>query len=457
MNARALLALFLFVGVAAAQSLCASPPLRVSDNGRFLVHADGSPFFYLADTAWELFHRLNRDETDLYLRNRADKHFTVIQAVVLAEFDGLTSPNAYGDLPLTDNDPAKPNEAYFKHVDYVVDKAASLGLVVGMLPTWGDKVNKKWGKGPEVFTPENAGVYGEFLGKRYKDKPIIWILGGDRPIDNDRHMAIWRGMAAGVRKGDGGQHLISYHPNGETHSARWLHAEPWLDFNMLQSGHARHNGANYAMIAEDYARTPAKPILDAEADYEDHPVNWKTENGWFDEYDVRKTAYWALFAGACGHTYGCHDIWQFLSDAHPPVTRARTPWKKALDLPAAGQMQFARSLIESRPYLTRVPDQGLIVGDAGKGGDHVQATRDAEGSYAMVYLPSGKPVTIETGKLSGQALRAWWFDPRTGKATAAGEFAKEARREFTSPEEGKDWVLVIDDARRKFPVPGARD
>jgi hypothetical protein len=152
--------------------------LKVSDNGRFLVQDNGKPFFYLADTAWELFHRLDREEADLYLKNRAAKKFTVIQAVVLAELEGLTVPNRYGDRPLIDNDPAKPNEAYFHHVDRIVNRAASLGLVTGMLPTWGDKVNKRWGKGPVIFTPENAETYGRYIGDRYKHKPNIWILGG---------------------------------------------------------------------------------------------------------------------------------------------------------------------------------------------------------------------------------------------------------------------------------------
>lgn len=158
--------------------------MKVSANGRFLVHDDGTPFFYLGDTAWELFHRLTLDEAERYLRDRAAKGFTVIQAVVLAEFDGLHTPNRNGDVPLIDDDPTRPNEAYFAHIDAVVDLAAGLGLYVGLLPTWGDKWNRKWGVGPEIFTPENARVFGVFIGRRYASQPIIWIMGGDRPIES---------------------------------------------------------------------------------------------------------------------------------------------------------------------------------------------------------------------------------------------------------------------------------
>src|SRR5215217_389947 len=212
-----------------AASAAPLPALKVADNKRFLVTADGKPFFWLGDTAWELFHRLTREEAERYLRNRAAKRFTVVQAVALAEFDGLTAPNAYGHVPLRDNDPAKPVEEYFAHVDWVVARANELGLYVGLLPTWGDKWNKKWGAGPEIFTPDNARVYGEWLGQRYRNAAIVWILGGDRPVETDAHRAILRAMAAGLRSGDGGAHLITLHPPGGNGSSTWFHGDDWLD------------------------------------------------------------------------------------------------------------------------------------------------------------------------------------------------------------------------------------
>lgn len=432
-------------------------PLKVSGNRRFLVQADGKPFFYLGDTAWELFHRLNREEADRYLQDRAAKGFTVIQAVVLAELDGLTVPNPYGHLPLRDNDPTRPIEEYFQHVDYIVNRAAELGLVIGMLPTWGDKWNKKWGKGPEIFTPDNARSYGEFLGRRYRDKPIIWILGGDRPIEKEEHKVLMRAMAVGLKEGDGGRHLKTYHPSGGRSSANWLHDEDWLDFNMLQSGHD-YDRANYAMIARDYARTPIKPCLDGEPAYEDHPAGFKKERGYLSDYDARKAAYWALFAGAHGHTYGCHSIWQMYTSQRQPITFARMPWYEAIHLPGAGQMQHARRLLESRPFLTRIPDQSLLTSDPGKGTDHVQATRDEDGSYALIYSASGKPFTVDLSKLSGTTLQATWYDPRTGAVQDAGQLPRAGQKEFTPPTQGtgNDWVLVLDDTAKQYPPPGKR-
>lgn len=429
--------------------------LRVSDNGRFLIHEDGSPFLYLGDTAWELFHRLNREEADFYLENRAQKGFTVIQAVVLAEHGGLTEPNAFGDLPLIDNDLSKPDEGYFKHVDYVVNSAAEKGLFIGMLPTWGDKVVKAWGQGPDGFiNAPNAAAWGRFLGARYADADnIIWILGGDRTAEG--YVEVWREMARGIRERDGGRHLITYHPQGGQASSKWLHDEPWLDFNMVQSGHGQKNGPNYQMIGRDYNLEPVKPCMDGEPRYEDHPVRWKPEEGWFDDHDVRQAAYWALFAGAHGHTYGCHDVWQFFQRDRKPISSARTPWREAMDLPGACQMQHVRKLMESRPFLLRVPDQELIADGQGEGIDHVQATRGSDGSYAFIYLPTGKPARVRMDRIGGD-VQAWWFDPQEGSATSIGRFPNVGTREFTPPSSGRgsDWVLVLDDAARGLPPPG---
>lgn len=430
--------------------------LTIHPNQRFLTKPDGTPFFYLGDTAWELFHRLNREEADLYLQDRVSKGFTVIQAVVLAELDGLNQPNPYGHRPLNNNDPARPNEAYFQHVDYIVNRAEALGLVIGMLPTWGDKWNSKWGVGPQVFTPDNAAVYGEYLGKRYQNKPIIWLLGGDRSPENDTHLAVIRAMARGIQQGDQGTHLMTFHPMGGTNSATWFHQDDWLDFNMFQSGHMAPNLPNYNTTTENYGLTPVKPTLDGEPRYEDHPINWKPDNGWFDDFDVRQAAYWSMLAGACGHTYGNHNIWQMWQPGRDPISSARTPWKEALAHPGATQMGYLRRLFESRPFTKLVPDQTLIVGAAGEGADHIRAACAEDGSFAFVYTPTGRPIVAQLEKIKGR-ITASWFDPRQGTATPISAFDNRGTQEFTPPSNGRgnDWVLVLDNTEDQFPAPGS--
>ena len=462
----------LAVGLAFASLLTAwaapLPRLQVSENRRFLVTADGKPFFWLGDTAWELFHRLNREEAEVYLKNRAERRFTVIQAVALAELDGLNDPNPYGEKPLRNNDPTQPNEAYFRHVDWIVQRANELGLYIGFLPTWGDKWHKAWGAGPEIFTPQNAETYGEWLGKRYRDASLVWILGGDRPVDKakaESQKEIIRAMARGLRRGDGGAHLITYHPPGGAGSSEHFHDDDWLDFNMRQNGHTAEFTGRYDQTRVDYNRTPVKPVLDGEPIYEDHPVSFDAKKfGHSIASDVRRPLYWDLFGGAFGHTYGHHSVWQMWSPARNPINNPLLPWSDAINQPGAAQMQHGRALIESRPFLTRIPDDSLIVTDRvptsvpGTGRYHFAATRDADGTYALVYAPVGRSFKVRMEVIKGSKVKAWWFNPRDGKAKAIGTFDNRGERAFTPPDAGEllDWVLVLDDAAKKYPAPGSR-
>lgn len=453
---------------AAASPVIPHQRLKVSANGRYLTDVSGQPFFYLGDTAWELFHRLNREEAARYLDDRAAKGFTVIQAVALAELNGLSVPNAYGHRPLTDNDPTRPDlkpgprNDYWDHVDEIIEMAAQRGLFIGLLPTWGDKWAKRWGVGPEIFTPANAEIYGEWLGRRYCRQPVIWILGGDRDPENEVQVEIIRAMAKGLEKGDGGAHLKTYHPQGTSNSAQLFHTDEWLDFNMIQSGHTRPVRPNYIDAQKNLHRTPSKPTLDGEPCYEDHPVkgeNWEKRNTpgvtlvWFDEWDVRKAAYESMLAGACGHTYGNHNIWQFWQPDRTPISLARTPWTDALNHPGATQMHYLRGLFTSRPFWQMRFESGLIVKDEADEDHAAQAALASDGSFAVLYMPLGTPVTVKLDKLSATEIKASWFNPRQNSSQKIGVFPKTADQRFVPPHSGRnnDWILVLEDASKTFP------
>ncbi|WP_321472296.1 glycoside hydrolase family 140 protein [uncultured Paludibaculum sp.] len=448
----------------------ALPRLKVSENRRFLVTDDGRPFFYLADTAWELFHRLNREQAVHYLDIRAAQRFTAIQAVALAEEYGITEPNAYGDLPLIDTDPsrpavtlgAKPGDPkqydYWDHVDYIVDQANARGLYIAMLPTWGSWVNSGGTRDHAYLTPQNAQAYGEFLGKRYAKKGIIWVLGGDRnPAGVE---ATWRALAKGIAIGVSGKEdydavLMTFHPRGGQTSSTDFHNDAWLDFNMQQDGHGIPGVAkSWLKIAADYNRTPIKPVLDGEPLYEDHPLAFRAKDfGYSLDAHIRQYAYWDTFSGACGHTYGNHAIWQFFQPGRKRVNGPLMHWEQAAVRPGAAEMQYVRALLESRPYLSRVPDQALVV-DALDGADYIAATRGD--GYAFYYSAQGRKIKAHLGKISGTSLKAWWYNPRDGSAEDAGTVQNSGDQEFTPPSEGfsSDWVLVLDDASKGFAAPG---
>lgn len=434
--------------------------LRVGAGGRGLETEDGRPFFWLGDTAWELFHKLNREDAELYLRTRAEQSYNVVQAVLLAEFEGVTTVNAYGRKPLKIDasgriDPAAPDTegdySYWDHVDFILRTAGEQGIYVALLPTWGDKFNRMWGKGPEIFTPDNAYAYGHWLGMRYKETAnIVWVLGGDRPLHTRLHHEIVNRMAEGLRDGDGGSHLITYHPSGNASSSLFVHDEPWLDFNMIQSSHSLGERSNYELVQADYAKQPVKPTLDGEPCYEDIPRGFDSDNGYFDEADVRKAAYYAVFAGGFGHTYGHHSVWSMTSDPFTDEfngsnTSYIMSWKEALQRPGAGQMRHVRALIESRDMAGREPDQALIAVNY-TGSNYMTAARGR--GYGMIYSPNGLPVQADLARIgeAGARVRASWYCPRTGVSQEIGEFAGGDVRRFVPPTSGRgcDWVLCLD-------------
>jgi hypothetical protein len=476
----------------AAVSLSAAEPVRpplprveVHPGGRYLQAEDGTPFFWLADTAWQLIHSSTREQSAYYLRTRGAQGFTVIQTVALAEMDGVRKPTPLGLQPFAGEDPAKPNDAYFDRVLAIVDEAAAQGLYVALLPTWADKLTAPWGAGPRLFRNDNLPVargFARYLAAKLKDRTnVLWMLGGDRPPrvggppDGYIHSAaksagfppdqdwtpIWREMAAGLADGLGRRPLVLYHPQGGPESTSvFLHQEPWLSVNGMQSGHGGgHDVPVWEWITRDWALAPAKPTLDLEPNYEDHPYNpwprWNPATGYFRDHDVRRQVYRSVFAGACGVTYGHHAVWQFAGARDEVVNHADRDWIDATHRPAARQMVYLRRLVESRPYFDRIPDQALIAGSAGEGALHMRATRDTAGTYAFVYFPmNDQAATIDVAKLRAARLRAWWYDPRTGIGTLAGEVDGGAPRAFRSPPYGPDWVLVLDDIAARYQPPG---
>ncbi len=265
-------------------------------------------------------------------------------------------------------------------------------------------------------------------------------------------------MAAGIAEGAGGNDkaLMTFHPqpNGveDGGSSKYFHNDEWLDFNMLQTGHCRENNI-WDRIQVVYNRPATKPVLDGEPIYEDHPVCFNAKDlGTSSAYDVRKHAYIDVFAGAFGHTYGCHDIWQMYAPNRTPVNGPHHPWYVALYLPGAAQMKYVRQLIESRSMLDRVPDQSLITNALGAN-DRIQATRGKD--YVFVYSTQGKPITINMGKISGAQVRSFWFDPKNGNSQEIGVSSNAGQQTFIPPSSGygQDWVLVVDDASKNYSLP----
>ena len=184
-----------------AQARPAAGSFSDAPFGHYLLDPNGKPFFWLGDTAWLLFQIPTREDAELYLQTRALQGFTLIQAaVVMGEerVGGTLRPNVYGEPAFVDEDPARPNPAYWANVDYVVSRAEAHRLVLGLLPLF---VGSQ-GDGFKYLNVCNAYAYGKFLGERYGRKPnVIWILGGDNIPGSGAKRQVWALMAERNRRG----------------------------------------------------------------------------------------------------------------------------------------------------------------------------------------------------------------------------------------------------------------
>jgi hypothetical protein len=451
-------------------------PLQVNPNGHTLQTQDGRPFFWLGDTAWELVHRLNRKDTLAYLEARAKQGFNVIQTVAIAEFDGLNTSNANGHRPLIENDPMRPDvrdgedNDFWDDLDFVIESARQRELRVALLPTWGEWVTPRFSKPGIFLTAQQGYTYGHFLGERYrKYKNLVWVLGGDRPADEAPHgMAVWKAMAEGLADGTNGINkqdnqadwsttLISYH--SMTSCSKWFPNEPWLDFYMWGTYHSPKDWRRSIDVAtKDYGLSPAKPTLNAEPPYEEHPKDYDPKNGFFDEHEIRSAAWWSVMSGAMGHTYGAHPIWQFYNGKPnpkskvpvPDVSAPRMTWNEAMNLPVANQLKHLRALFASVDFDSYQPNNNWFRYPP-KTTSETEMTKNAlaggiGNKFAFVYIPMGETVEVMLEQLPFEQPEASWFNPRSGEVLPITSIKNKQNQTYdppNSPSVGNDWVLVF--------------
>jgi hypothetical protein len=435
-----------------------TPRIKVSENKRFLSTEREDPFFWLGDTGWLLFIKLNRTEAEQYLENRYQLGFNVIQVMVLHDLKNTV--NVYGDSALTGNRIDQPKVTpgnspddtlqydYWDNIDYIVDLAGKKGIYIAMVPVWGSNVRSG------LVTREQAGRYAQWLADRYKDRNnIIWINGGD--VRGDDSTAVWNTIGTTIRKTCKNQ-LITYHPFGRTQSSTWFHNQPWLDLNMFQSGHRRYDQDttglaygedNWKYATDDYSKKPVKPTIDGEPSYEGIPQGLHdiTQPLWTDN-DVRRYAYWSVFAGCCGFTYGNSSVMQFYKPSdRNPAYGAREFWNTAINDPGASQMIYLKQLMLSKPYFERIPADELLTGKQGEKYDYIAITRGK--NYVFAYTCNGSDISLDMKMLSWPEYKASWFNARNGRVTDSGTYKNRGKTTFNPPGEkvqGNDWVLILE-------------
>ena len=438
--------------------------LMVSSNNRYLQFENGRPFFWLGDTGWLVPQHLDRSEVEYYFNKCRRAGYNMVQIQVM---DAVPSYNIYGQQSLPygwDFSKADPEGvySYWDHLDYIVRKAEQNGIYIGMVAIWGSQVQAG------NINAEQAKAYGKFLAERYKNNPnIIWIIGGD--IQGNIHPEVWDALATSIKSIDN-KHLMTFHPRGRYTSAKWWSKASWMDFHTFQSGHRKYGQRmgnkdypipdsteedNWMYVDSTWAYKPIKPVLDDEPSYEDIPkgLHDANEARWQD-YDVRRYAYWSVFAGSCGHTYGHNAIMQMLKPGYPTGYGSDgtvKSWYQALEDPGYNQMQYLNDLMLSFPYFERIPDQSILVGKNGVKYDRLIATRGKD--YMLIYNYNSNVMKIDLRKISGKKKLLWWFNPSDGAISFIGTADNKiitVSPQIEKSDKVNDRVLIAIDAEKNY-------
>jgi hypothetical protein len=423
-------------------------PLKIGSDRRHLVDQNDRPFLVSGDTAWSIITALTKAEAEQYLANRANKGFNaLIVNLIERKFNGPLTRD--GDAPFTNlSDLSTPNEKYWTHADWVLQKAVDYGFVVFLAPIYLGARTSKNDEGwfVEALTTGLRGCqeYGRFLGRRYANQDnLIWMMGGDRnPGDALEHT---HAVVKGIKEFDN-QHLFTAHPAPEFPTKDVYGFGNWLDFNVTYT-----YGIVHRNLLADYNREPALPFVLIESIYEGEHNSPPVQ--------IRRQAYWALLCGATGQFLGNNPIWAFWPG-----------WQAAMDAEGSRSMVHLKHLFESRPWHTLVPDQfspnpwyeldfasekRVVVEGLGeqRGLDFLAAAYTADRRTLIAYMPTARTVSVDLSRLSGDFKRGWWFDPRSSQSLSAGEFPGQDLVKLTPPTDG-DWVFVIDDKAANLPAPG---
>ncbi|HKG06209.1 MAG TPA: DUF4038 domain-containing protein [Pedobacter sp.] len=415
-------------------------PLELSKDRRHLTDQNGKYFLYNGDTAWMLFLKLTKEEALECLIKRKAQGFNAEQIILtgFAMYNKETPVNRYGQKPFLDeNDFSTPNPAYFDHVEWVIKKADSIGMILAIAPLWAGCCGEGWAgqnKPMAINKPEGNFKFGEYLGKRFgKYKHLIWILGGDNDpaADEDNYRQLALGIKAHAPK-----QLITYHASSSHSSTDVLKNESWLDFSMVYTYFRGFNKAwtkdqpdVYEVSWKEYAKRPIKPFLLGESTYEGE------HDAWGSALQARKQAYWAVLGGGIGNAYGS------------PLWTCDVNWRKHMELPGALSLKHFSQLFNSFQWEKLVPDTNNIIALSGNGtfasNNYATTAMANNGSFSISYMPDPRTLSIDLNRYKSKRPAISWFDPSTGQTTKGKPITGKGVQEFSPPQGLHDWVMII--------------
>ena len=400
-------------------------PIRVSEDGWHFVHADGTPFFWLGDTAWLAALKSEGADWETYLNDRRNKGFNVIN--IFTTQSRHNPGDAEGRLAYTGKEKIGIDVGFFRRLDQRMNAINEHGLVVApallhdsiVVPP--RRVEAHWYL-PELLAEDQLVVLGRYLVARYGAHQVVWVLGSDGNYQGEK-AEMWKRIGPEVFK-YAPERLASMHQGGLRWCGDEFRREPWYNFIIYQSGHGDSERELRWLTTGppslDWSKEPHLPVINNEPNYEGFiPYGSKTDVP-FDAHAARRACYWSLLvAPTCGVTYGVHGVWYWGAKPELPMQAEAwgvvPPWDEAMTWPGSTNMKHLKEFFTSLEYWRLLPDPELVADQPGKDTPQrfIAAARSEAGDLAVVYIPEGGKVTLRMDRMKSP-VKAEWFDPASG-------------------------------------------
>ena len=407
----------------------------------YLTHSDGTPFFWLACTAWNGALKSTDQEWDLYLNHRVRNHFTAIQ-LVTTQWRGCDK-SSEGMIAFEGSGRIRINPDFFRLIDKKIDKVNEAGLVAAPVILWALQTGSGRELSPGYYLPDDQAILlAKYIVARYGANHVIWFLGGDGNYTGTYEQR-WKTIGRAVFNGRH-QGIVAQHPQGRSWIGEVYKDEAWLNIIGYQSSHsnaeATVNWINKGPMSQMWSRLPARPIINLEPNYEE------IRTGITDK-DVRNACYWSLFATPiAGITYGANGIWPWLRAGDKILNHSdapwTSPWNVSIDLPGSKQMAFLAGFITQFEWWNLFPAQELLIKQPGdeQFNHFVSLVKTVDNSVILGYLPVR--TTIEIRKPASFKYSVKWFDPAKNSYSAGSAEDNGLILKINSPSES-DMLLIL--------------
>lgn len=419
--------------------------IKVSENRRHFVHADGTPFFWLGDTHWQMadWERLDqnnapdakgRGQFRQLVDDRVGKGFTVYQNYFVGHQKHWWRDDKYQCI-----DPSRFRAVMDPMMDHLAERGLVIAQGIGLYVT-------------AVQVPRDSLVrLARYVSARYGAHPLVWFTAQEvnLPAGKDGQartdLDAWAAAAEAFAKSNGYGHPVSGHMFVGQPTV-WGD-QPWHNWFALQGGHTGTGIRKVESFRFYWDYQPRKPFLETEAMYEQILCGPRKA----DDADVRNAAWKSLLCGSYGFTYGAAAVWLFKWDRADKTGDAYNPntwWYEGMNLPGSGQMKHLRDFFAGLQWWKLTPrfaDKQWC--------DFIDTERTVLASDDnRVFVVYAYGDRADLGSLRGLNPTAdysgQWFDPRTGQRKTISGPIRAADGSWTIPNkpDQKDWVLMIQQA-----------